>query len=237
MIMAQAPIGLGLMCKPPHPGASKTRLAATLGPDVAANLSRAFLEDCAATALAAAADRNLRHLACYRPAAAAAEMASILGPAWPLAFADRGDIGATMLDVLSQLLNFCPTGALVMGADIPTMGDDVIGQAAEVLRNGHARSVAIAPSEDGGYCLIGIRSIEAAAPLFEPMAWSTSGVLAQTLHRAAHHRLDVTLLSPQRDIDDAADLDWLRQHLAARPGLAPRSRAALAGTGLGMVHE
>ncbi|MFY8144777.1 MAG: hypothetical protein ACOVMT_13060 [Caulobacter sp.] len=45
--MTEAMIGLGLMCKPPRPGVTKTRLAAAIGPEAAATLSQAFLEDCA----------------------------------------------------------------------------------------------------------------------------------------------------------------------------------------------
>jgi rSAM/selenodomain-associated transferase 1 len=226
--MALPPIGLGLMCKPPRPGSSKTRLAASIGPEAAALLSRAFLEDCAATVLATAGPCALRPAAYYRPADAAGEMAAILGPAWSLAFADAGDLGATMLDVLGRLVAACPAGAMVMGADIPAMGGDIIARAAGVLREGHARSVVIAPSADGGYGLIGIRSVAAVAPLFAPMAWSTSEVLAETLRRAERHGLDVTLLPVQRDIDDASDLDWLRREVAGRPDIAPRTQAALA---------
>lgn len=47
LTMTEAMIGLGLMCKPPRPGVTKTRLAAAIGPEAAATLSQAFLEDCA----------------------------------------------------------------------------------------------------------------------------------------------------------------------------------------------
>lgn len=231
-----APIGLGLMCKPPRPGTTKTRLAASIGPAAAARLSRAFLQDCAATARDAAEDCRLVPTAFYRPAGAAGELAPILGPRWPLVFADAGDLGATMLDVLGQLLARCPAGAMVMGADVPTIGREAIATAARSLRDGSERGVTIVPSIDGGYCLIGIRSLEATAPLFAPMAWSTPGVLDETVRRADRHGLDVTVLQAQRDIDEAGDLAWLRRELAARPDIAPASRAALASIDGGAAH-
>ena len=66
--MGQARIGLGLMCKPPRPGATKTRLARSVGSAQAARLSRAFLIDCASTARDAADRAGLATVAFYRPA-------------------------------------------------------------------------------------------------------------------------------------------------------------------------
>jgi rSAM/selenodomain-associated transferase 1 len=226
--MAKPPIGLGLMCKPPRPGATKTRLAASIGSSAAAFLSRAFLQDCAATALDAARTCGLHPMALYRPADAGEELAAILGPHWPVAHADAGELGATMLHVLRLLLCRCPAGAMVMGADVPLITGEAIGAAALVLREGDERSVAIIPSHDGGYCLIGVRCAQATAPLFAPMAWSTPGVLDETLRRAQDHGLRTTILSPEHDIDEAADLDWLRRELEARPQATPVTRAALA---------
>ena len=93
-----SPLGLGLMCKPPRAGATKTRLAATIGANLAARLSRAFLQDCAYAALEAADLCQLKPMAFYRPADGGAELGEVLGPDWPLVHADAGDLGATMLD-------------------------------------------------------------------------------------------------------------------------------------------
>lgn len=221
------PIGLGLMCKPPRPGTTKTRLAAAIGAAAATRLSRAFLEDSAATALEAARSCGLHPMAFYRPVDAGDELAAILGPRWPLAFADAGELGATMHDVLRRLLAHCPEGAMVMGADVPAIRAEAIVAAAQALRDGDERSIAIIPSADGGYCLIGVRSVEAAAPLFAPMAWSTADVLGETERRAGQAGLRVTVLEPERDIDEIADLAWLREELARRLQAAPATRAAL----------
>ncbi len=228
MTVSLSPLGLGLMCKPPRPGATKTRLAAAIGANLAARLSRAFLQDCAQAALEAADMCQLKTMAFYRPADGGAELGEVLGPAWPLVHADAGDLGATMLNVLRQLQDSCPAGALVMGADLPLLSGADIAEAARCLRQGDARSVVLIPSVDGGYCLIGVRSVEAAAPLFAPMAWSTSSVLDETLARAVASGLNPTVLQPQRDIDDITDLDWLREKLRTVSQGAQATRAALA---------
>jgi rSAM/selenodomain-associated transferase 1 len=222
------PLGLGLMCKPPRAGASKTRLAASIGAAKAAALSRAFLEDCAATCLAAAELALLAPTAFYRPDDAGDEIRALLGSRWRPVFCDAGELGATMLAALAALLEETPEGAIIMGADIPLITPQAIMAAAQALRTGHERSIVITPSIDGGYCLIGIRSVAAAAPLFAPMPWSTSQVFEETMARAARAKLDVGVMPPERDIDDQADLAWLEAEFRRQALGAKATRAALA---------
>jgi rSAM/selenodomain-associated transferase 1 len=228
MTASPAPLGFGLMCKPPRPGATKTRLAATIGPAAAALLSGAFLADCAGAALDAAGVSALVPMAFYRPANGGAEVSEVLGPHWPLFHADAGDLGATMFEVLGHLLAHCPAGAIIMGADVPLITAAHIAEAATCLREGDDRAVVMIPSVDGGYCLLGLRSLVAAAPLLEPMAWSTAAVLRETLARAEGHGLRPVVLPAQRDIDDIEGLNWLRLELTANQQAAPATRAALA---------
>jgi rSAM/selenodomain-associated transferase 1 len=225
--MGGARIGLGLMCKPPRAGETKTRLARSVGAAQAARLSRAFLMDCARAARDAAEREGLTTLAFYRPADAADELAEILGPRWEMVHADSGDLGATMREALALLLARCPDGAMLMGADVPLIDGATIAAGARILRDGATHAVALVPSPDGGFCLVGVRCVAAAAPLFAPMAWGGRDVLAETLRRARAHGLATQLLPAQRDIDDGDDLDWLRSELETRPGVAPATRAAL----------
>lgn len=226
--MSPAPIALGLMCKPPRPGISKTRLAARIGPEAAARLSRAFLEDTALAVQEAAIQAKIEPRAYFRPADAAPEIAAILGPGWQLAFADAGELGATMQEVLAAGLRQCPAGAMIIGADVPLLSSDILVETADCLRNGDPDQVVIVPSVDGGYCLLGMRRPDAAATLCAPMAWSTPEVLDETLRRASRAGLTVRLFAAQRDIDEQADLDWLRGELARVASLAPNTSAVLA---------
>jgi len=228
MSVACVPLGLGLMCKPPRPGSSKTRLAASIGDAAAAALSRAFLQDCASVCTAAAGQDGLVTVAFYRPADAGAEIEALLSPGWSTEYCHRGDFGASMLAALASLLAKAPGGAMIMAADIPLIGPAEIRAAADALRSGDPRSVVVIPSDDGGYGLIGVRSAEVAAPLFAPMAWSTPSVLGETLSRALQARLQVTVLPSQRDIDDQDDLAWLQAALQERADGASATRAALA---------
>ena len=227
MTRATPTVGVGLMCKPPRPGASKTRLAATIGADAATRLSRAFLQDCAATVMAAADLAELMPVAFYRPVDAASELSAILGPRWPLVFSDSGDLGATMIDTLRYLLSRSPDGAMILGADVPLLSAHALADAAQALRQGDDRTVVLIPSADGGYCLIGIRSAEAAAPLFEPMPWSCNTVLPTTLERIALHGLTAAFMPVQRDIAEIDDLRWLQSELQRGLHDCPSTRAAI----------
>src|SRR5260370_34280292 len=60
---AVAPRALAIVAKYPHPGAVKTRLAATIGPSEAATVYRPFLEDLS-RALTRAARREDHALVC-----------------------------------------------------------------------------------------------------------------------------------------------------------------------------
>ena len=225
--MTAATVALGLMAKPPRPGLAKTRLAAGIGPEAAAAFARAFLLDTARVMEAAAATGSLACSVLFRPDDAANELAALLARDWPLIPCDQGDLGATMWWALDGLLAQHPAGAMIMGADLPLVPPGLLVEAAAILRRGGPRDVVVMPTADGGYGLIGVTS-EAAAPLFAPLPWSTPVVLDETLRRAAAGGLTVHRLAEQRDIDDAGDLVWLRQALAAAPDTAPATRAALA---------
>jgi rSAM/selenodomain-associated transferase 1 len=223
------------MCKPPRPGVSKTRLAASIGPQAAADLSTAFLRDCATAVIHAALLTPIRHVGYFRPQDGESELQALLGSAWDLAYADAGDLGATMRAVLADVLARCPAGGLLMGADIPLIDPRLIAEAAQRVSSGPACDVVIAPSADGGYCLIGARSVDAVAPLFDDMPWSTPDVLDTTLRRVRQHGLAVHLTAMQRDIDEIADLEWLVRALPDHPERAHYTRRALSALPAGTV--
>jgi glycosyltransferase A (GT-A) superfamily protein (DUF2064 family) len=66
--------------------------------------------------------------------------------------------------------------------------------------------VAIGPTDDGGYYLLGLSQPQPS--LFSGIAWSTSEVCAQTLARAAEAGLRVHLLPQLADVD--TEDDWRR---------------------------
>ena len=82
--------------------------------------------------------------------------------------------------------------------------------------------VVLNPTDDGGYCLVGMR--ETHKYLFEKISWGSSKVLNQTLTRANQRSHEIKLLKTMRDIDTVSDLhvldkerklpDWAKIYLS-----------------------
>ncbi|MCY3542352.1 MAG: TIGR04282 family arsenosugar biosynthesis glycosyltransferase [Gammaproteobacteria bacterium] len=114
-----------------------------------------------------------------------------------------GDLGHKMLTALNE-------GAkLVIGADVPLMSVDYIYRALDYIAT--QQDVVVGPTEDGGYCLIGMN--EPCAYLFEHISWGSDRVLEQTLSRAQDLGLQVFLLSKLWDVDTIADYQRWKQEI------------------------
>ena len=113
-------LGIGLMCKPPIPGVSKTRLAAVLGAERAALLAGAFLADSASLARQLATREHAALTGFYTPGDAGAAMAVLL-PGWALQPQSGGDLGARMGDAVARIFAAGADRALLLGTDAPTL--------------------------------------------------------------------------------------------------------------------
>jgi uncharacterized protein len=124
-----------------------------------------------------------------------------------------GDLGQRLAGAFERFFAGGTDRVVVIGTDSPTLPAYHIRDAFTAL---HSADVVLGPAEDGGYYLVGIerRAWPRAAKLFEGVAWSTGGVLRQTLDRAAEHTLEIHLLLPWYDIDRAEDV----RRAAREPG-------------------
>lgn len=225
--------GIGLMCKPPRPGVSKTRLAHAIGFNRATELARAFLVDSLANLRAAANDVPAKPYCFFKPLDAEGEMREFAGNDMTLLLQDSGNLGSTMLSALSTILQQCPRGAMLIGADAPTLPIRFIRSAFDRLRENCIDAV-FGPSEDGGYYLVAIKTV-AAAPLFDGINWSTSTVMSETRRRASDCGLQIAEIEKWYDVDDASGLDRLIADISSpdlslsiSPARATRSALAFA---------
>lgn len=231
---APSTAAIAIICKVPIPGRSKTRLIPRLGAERAADLSRAFLTDLAATIERVGARVGARGYAVCSPADAAAELARFLPASFGSAVHTDANLGAVLDAATADLLGRGHDGAILVNGDSPTLPDAVLEAAVLALRRPGERAV-FGPALDGGYTLVGLK--RRAPSLFADIAWSTPAVMAQSRERAAAAGLAVEELAPWYDVDDAESLAWLCGELAGRPpaGLAalgapaPATRAVLAG--------
>lgn len=224
---------IGIICKAPLPGRSKTRLATAIGDVVASELSACFLRDVAAAIDSVPERLGRRGYGVYAPAGAEHVMRELLPDGFELLLQAGNDLGEVLLGASRALLEAGHDCILLVNGDSPTLPTRFLVQAIEALRQPGDRMV-LGPASDGGYYLIGLKG--AHRQLFTRIAWGTDTVARTTCERAAKIGLPTMLLPEWYDIDDVETLRWLHEELAGRStrflggGLAPASRAFLKDT-------
>ena len=107
--------------------------------------------------------------------------------------------------------------AILIGTDCPELSAQDLRRAARWLRGSY--DAVLAPAEDGGYALIGLRKPIPA--LFEDIDWGSGRVYADTVKKLAGYRWRA--LRRVWDLDRPQDLDRLRSlRLSVASGRAAR---------------
>jgi rSAM/selenodomain-associated transferase 1 len=221
---------IGIICKAPQPGLSKTRLATAIGAEAASELSACFLRDVAAAIEGVPEALGRRGYGVYAPAGAEHNMRQLLPAGFELLLQAGDDLGHVLLGAARTLLSSGHDCILLVNGDSPTLPPRVLVQAIETLREPGDRMV-LGPASDGGYYLIGLKHPH--RQLFTQIAWGTDTVARSTCERAAEIGLATTLLPEWYDVDDLKTLRWLQDELAGRStrfragGFALASRAFL----------
>jgi rSAM/selenodomain-associated transferase 1 len=114
----------------------------------------------------------------------------------------RGNLGDRMYRALRR--HSC---AILIGSDCPALRPSDLRAAARALRGG--ADAVLAPAEDGGYVLIGLRRVS--RRLFDGIPWGGAQVLARTRRRltALHWRWQE--LRTLWDVDRPEDVARLRR--------------------------
>jgi rSAM/selenodomain-associated transferase 1 len=145
---------------------------------------------------------------CFSPDDAAREIQPWLSAARTSAPQGEGDLGERLCRAFGRAFRSQARRVVIIGSDCPEVTEADIRAAWDGLR---AHDVVLGPARDGGYWLIGLRSLQPA--LFRGIPWSTADVLAATQERARVAGLRVQLLRELSDIDTVED--WRR--FAGRP--------------------
>jgi rSAM/selenodomain-associated transferase 1 len=221
---------IGIMCKAPQPGRSKTRLAKAVGVVAASELSACFLRDVAAAIEAVPQALGRRGYGVYAPAGAEHIMRQLFPAGFGLLLQAGDDLGYVLFGATRALLDAGHDCVLLVNGDSPTLPTGFLVQAIEALREPGDRMV-LGPASDGGYYLVGLKRPH--RHLFTQIAWGTDTVARSTWERAAEIGLATTLLPEWYDVDDIETLRWLQDELAGHSsrfragGFAPASRAFL----------
>jgi len=188
-----------VFAREPLPGKVKTRLAASLGSQLATRLYENMLQEVLETtrqlsdvetvAFWACPEESLTQLAeryrCSSRLQSQGDLGERMQAAFELMFADRCDV------------------CCIIGSDAPDLPIEYIVEAYRLLEMKHA-DVVFGPSRDGGYYLLGLRQVW--PKLFTNISWSSSAVLDQSLVAARASGLSPALLPEWQDIDTIEDL-------------------------------
>jgi len=186
-----------VFAKVPRAGEVKTRLAATRGDSVALDTHRRLLEHTLSQAarvpgvsveLCTAGDDTAfecRHLAHRFDAAHTVQVGQDLGERMAAALRGGLDRGERVV---------------LVGCDSPVLQAADLAEALAALQGEDDADAVFAPTEDGGYLLVG--AVKAVPPIFVGMRWSHSEVMQQTLERLESAGLRYRLLRTLWDVDD-----------------------------------
>jgi rSAM/selenodomain-associated transferase 1 len=191
--------GLIIFAREPLLGRVKTRLAASIGDQAAAELYETMLQDVLKTARQLSDVETVVFWAC--------EDASLLRLAEKYRCNSRlqspGDLGQRMQAAFEEMsANGCDVCCIV-GSDAPDLPISYILETYQLLA-GQQTDVVFGPCRDGGYYLLGLRQVW--SKLFTNIPWSSAVVLEQSLTAARDSGLSTALLPEWQDIDTLEDL-------------------------------
>ena len=203
-----------LITKAPTAGDVKTRLCPPLSHEEAAALHHCFFLDTVEKIMRLGMTNPVIS---YTPDSEQAYFEALVPGA--LLLPQRGDeLGARMADCFEQRFIRGDTGVILTGSDLPTLPQRVFWEAVKRLASPQIDMV-IGPSEDGGYYLVGLCSVQ--RYLFEDMTWSTPQVFGETVQRAKKLGLRLAYLPTWFDVDTPDDLDRLHALWTRKPDAIP----------------
>lgn len=187
------PSALIIFTKNPQPGKVKTRLAATMGDEMALRVYRALLD-------------RIRQVTAPLPVIKYLFYSDFIeeNDGWvPERFTKKlqhgGDLGERMAGAFDEILRQHQR-AVIVGSDVPGITPDILHEAFEKLAN---HDFVIGGTDDGGYYLLGMSNFEPA--VFEGIEWSTAAVFSQTMEVIARLGKTCHPLPVLPDIDHEAD--------------------------------
>ncbi len=218
--MSVLPVTLLVVAKAPEPGRAKTRLAATVGNQVAADIAAATLLDTLdAVAAAPVAARVVAFTGDLDAATGAAEIRQRLE-----SFAVIPQRGDGFADRLANAHADSADGypVLQIGMDTPQVTSDLLTGCARELLDAPA---VLGLAHDGGWWVLGVAAPAMAECLRTvPMSQPDTGEM--TLKALRDNGIDVTHVQPLADIDVVDDVAAVREACGRGSRFARVTRAA-----------
>ncbi|MBT0663518.1 TIGR04282 family arsenosugar biosynthesis glycosyltransferase [Geobacter pelophilus] len=207
-----------IFAKWPEPGKVKTRLSPPLETHEATELYRCMLLD----TLENSADIiGTSRMIFFDGEPGRSADFKLLAPDAEVVVQEGDDLGERLANAFAKAFAFGYRSVAVVGTDSPHMPVARISEAFHLL-NSQCADVIFGPSEDGGYYLVAMNSLNPG--VFADIPWSSQDTLARSLEKTESLGLSPALLATGFDLDTVADLLRLKQE--ARPA-APRTLSLL----------
>lgn len=201
----QAHNALIMLARYPRPGQVKSRLAATVGDEVAAEFARLSAERLFAES--GRLPQTVRRYLFFADAADAAEVRRWAGEAFRLQPQVAGDFGRRMSAAFHTAFREGAHKAVIVGSDIPDLSASLLAEAFHLLDQ---YPLVIGPDRGGGYYLLGMKMLYADLFLRE-VSWGSERVLGQTLRIMEALDLVPAFLPALIDVDTEGDMRrWLQ---------------------------
>jgi uncharacterized protein len=217
------PVTVLVVAKAPEPGRAKTRLAATVGNDLAANIAAAALLDTLdAVAVTPVAARVVALTGDLNEAAGGAELRERL--ATFTVIEQRGeDFADRLANAHADAGQRSPNNpVLQIGMDTPQVTAELLADCARQLLG---TTAVLGLARDGGWWIFGVQTTAAAEWLRGvPMSQSDTGEL--TLKALHDNGIDVTLVRQLADVDVVDDVPAVRDACSPQSRFARITRAA-----------
>ena len=183
--------------KNPKPGSVKTRLAASVGPERAAEIYRLLTRE-----VFRQLPDSAQVIVMFDPPEAEKEIrdwVQTLSQSNGAMFISQRDVslGERLSYAFASAFNAGFTRVAAIGTDCIEITPALMNEAFQSL---DASDCVIGPAEDGGYYLIALKAPQHG--LFKGIAWSTSSVFVQTSARIKELGLSSHLLPRLHDVDD-----------------------------------
>lgn len=189
-----------VFCKAPVPGTVKTRLHSVLSEKQAAELHTKLATE--------TINQAIESLLCPVVIWCSPDVEHPFFQTFDVDLKEQqgDDLGERMSHALGRTLDQS-SSAILIGTDCPSMTIDDLDQAIKKLEEGC--DIVIAPAEDGGYTLIGMKKMDnknGTQQIFNNIDWGTPKVFDQTISKINKLNLQWHKLPMQWDVDRPEDL-------------------------------
>ena len=196
-----------IFTREPAPGKTKSRLMPYYDAEQCAELHRCFLRDIAHE-MKRAEKRSAFDIIVAYTGGEPVFLKKLFGKK-TIFIEQRGtDLGQKMENAITDVLEMGYEKAVLTGTDIPELRADAIEAAFDKLDNS---DVALGPTADGGYYLIGMK--EAHHEAFNARIYGVSSVFEETLSSIRDSGLSVSTVDKYQDIDTREDLADFRERV------------------------